>query len=209
MTYTPIAEGSLNWDDPVNAAFTSQDARISALEASAPAASDHGLMAWTYDPVAGPNTSVLTSGTVYMAKLKVTVADTTENVYYQVTTAGGTLTAGQNFVALYNQAGTRVALSADQTTAWGTSGFKTTPWTAPAALTVGNYYLAFLTNGTTGITIARGSAHSSEMLSPLQSAANLRWSSGGTGLTGLTALPTSITMANRGTGATSIWAAIS
>ena len=32
MTYTPIPQGTENWDVPVNAAFTSQDARITELE---------------------------------------------------------------------------------------------------------------------------------------------------------------------------------
>ena len=32
MAYTPIAHGSADWDVPVNAAFTSQDGRITVNE---------------------------------------------------------------------------------------------------------------------------------------------------------------------------------
>lgn len=209
MAYTPIVIGSLSWGAPVNAAFTSQDARISSQEASNAIVDDFSLNAWTMDPVVAASASVLTTGSVYMAKLKVVTGFTTDNLYMQVTTAGGTLTAGQNFVGLYDSAGTQVAKSADQAANWGTSGFKIIPWVAPVALTPGNYYAAILTNGATGIEIARGSARSSEMLSPNLTAANLRWSTGGTGLTGLTDLPASITMTDRGPGVVSVWVALS
>ena len=35
MAYTPITEGATNWDDPVNAAFTDHDTRITAAQATA------------------------------------------------------------------------------------------------------------------------------------------------------------------------------
>lgn len=219
---TKPERGERDWDVTLNAALddlqsqattnassiTSQGTRIATLERS-PAAADFSLEAWTYDPLIAAQTSTLTSGTVYMAKLRVVSAFTTSSVYLQVSTAGSSLTAGQNFIGLYDAAGTRVALTADQTTAWGSTGLKTAAWAASASLSAGFYYVALLTNGTTGITIARASAQGSEMLSPNLTAATYRWSTGGTGLTGLTALPATITMSNRGAGATSVWAALS
>jgi len=35
VAYTPITEGATNWDDPVNAAFTDHDTRITAAQATA------------------------------------------------------------------------------------------------------------------------------------------------------------------------------
>lgn len=223
MTYTPIARGTEDWDVPLNAALTEQDARITTNAAdidinaadidtlegvSNARESDFSLLSWNYDPIASINTSLLTSGTVYMCSLMVRRAGTVSNLYVTTTTTP-TLTSGQNFAGIYNSAGTLLAQTADQTTSWGTSGLKIMPVVTPVELAVGEYYLAFLSNGSTPITVARGSANSASGLGPNRPAGSMRFSTGGTGLTGLTALPASITMANRGSGATSIWTAIS
>ena len=208
MAYTPIAIGSLNWGAPVNAAFTSQDTRISAVEASTATPAEQSMNTWTYDPVIASSGTLLVSGTVYMAKLRVTAPFTTDTAHYRVA-AGTGLTAGQNFVGLYDAAGTRVAVSADLSTDWASTGTKATPWAATAALSIGYYYMAWLSNGTTPVTITRGGSISTAILNIHLTNATLRWSTGGTGLTGLTALPASITMANRTSGLVSVWSALS
>lgn len=199
MTFTPIPVNSLDWDVPVNAAFGS-------LHASGAVASDHSLLAWAYDPRGAANSTALTSGTVYLIKVQVTASGQTSNgMVVHVPNAGVTLTAGQNFVGLYNAAGTRVAVSADQTAAWGSSGFKTIAWTAPVAVTPGFYYIAILTNGATGISIAREANLDATLVNINLTPATLRWSAGGTGLTGLTSLPASITMADRAASMLTVW----
>lgn len=52
MTYTPITQGTLNWDVPLNAALTSQDGRVTALEGSDAAnTADIGLLTASWNSV--------------------------------------------------------------------------------------------------------------------------------------------------------------
>ncbi len=119
---------------------------------------DHGLVAWTHDPATLRSASnATTSGLVYLAKVKVVNRSTlVSNVILGIEAAGVTLTAGQNFVGLYNSSGTLLAVSADQSGNWTSAGLKTIPLTSPQTLAVGNYYVAFLSNGTTPPQIAMG-----------------------------------------------------
>lgn len=202
MTFTPIPVNSLDWDVPSNAAWSS-------LHAAGAVPDDHSLLAWAYDPRGAANSTALTVGTVYMVKVQVTeTGQTSSGMVLHVPAAGVTLTAGQNFVGLYDAAGTRVAVSADQTVAWGTNGFKTIAWTAPVPVTPGFYYLAILTNGATGISIAREANLDATLVNINLTSATLRWSAGGTGLTGLTTLPASVTMADRAASMLTVWAGL-
>lgn len=52
MTYTPITQGTLNWDVPLNAALASQDGRVTALESSDAAnTADIGLLTASWNSV--------------------------------------------------------------------------------------------------------------------------------------------------------------
>ncbi len=124
-----------------------------------------------------------------------------------VVTAGSGLTAGQNWVGLYTAAGTRVALSADQTANFGAVGEPTSTFTAPYAAAAGTYYLAILANGTTPPSLIRGvsSGTSAVRINRGLTPATARWT---TGPTAQTTLPASITMASRSLGAAAIWGAL-
>lgn len=226
MTYTPIAPGTLNWDVPVNAAFVDQDTRITAntatdatqngrltaLETATDSldwqADEQGFVAWTYDPLVANSTSSLTAGTVFMAAVKARKSFTLNNINILLGAGGTTLTAGQNFAGVYNDAGTLIGVTADQSASWATAGYKTMAVTSPSSQTAGNYYVAIVSNASTVPTIQRQAAASAAAYNAGLSAAQARWSSGGTGFTGLTSLPGSVTMSNRGSGATTFWAAI-
>lgn len=216
MTFTSIPAGTITWDVPVNAAMSDLQSQITTLGTRTTTlesqgdfrASEHGFLYWNYDVNIAAQTSVLTSGTAYMSKVNVRSAITATNLNYIVSTAGTTLTSGQNFVGLYDSSGNRIAVSADLTTDWGSSGYKTTPFVTPASLSAGAYYAAWLTVGATGITVARASAMNSSALNAGLVAATARYTTGGTGFTGLTSLPSPATMSNRTLGATSIWCAI-
>lgn len=167
---------------------------------------DQGFIGWTSDPVlAGSTGSSLTAGTVFMNAVPIRRSMTLNAIAMQIITAGATLTAGQNFAAVYNAAGTQVAITADQSSNWTSTGYKSMAVTTPVVLTPGIYYVALLANGTTPPQPARGNVVSGAWYNANLSNAALRTSSGGTGLTGLTALPATITMSNRGSGATALW----
>jgi len=144
---------------------------------------DHNLITWSADPTLVTGTYTLaTAGTLYIVAVK-TNATTISNVVYNVTTAGGTLTASQCFVGIY-QNGALLGSSASQHTAWGSTGVKTTALASPVAVQQGIVYVAFFFNGTTGPTLAAGSTALSNVgLTTAQS----RYATGATGAT--TALP--------------------
>lgn len=203
----PIAIGSLAWGTPVNDSLLDLDARIKALQASQESTPvDQALISWTYDAAGGVGNSVPTSGTVNMAKLWIRQPATVNNVALTIVTAPTALTAGQNFAALYDSAGTRVGVTVDQSANWATTGLKDMPLTAPFAAAAGAYYVAFLSNGTTPPAFGRGSAlASSATVNIGLTAVNARFT---TGPTAQTSLPASITMAARTTDARAWWAAV-
>lgn len=171
--------------------------------------SDHSLIGWSFDPVTAVNSGVaFTTGVIHLVKVNVRYAATISNVVYNVTAAGGTLTTGQNFVGLYTDLGTRIAVTADQTTNWGSTGVKTTAFTTTYPAPPGVYYLGFLTNGTTGVSLARatGTSNAGAMINVGLTASAYRFA---TNSAGQTTLPSSITLSSNGQDTNAVWAAIS
>jgi len=92
---------------------------------------------------------------------------TISNILVFLTAVGATLTSGQNFIGLYNSAGTLLGTSADQSTNWTTSSgtLKTAALTTPYAVTSpGVYYVGLIWNGTTAPTFYGFSSSASAML---------------------------------------------
>lgn len=118
-------------------------------------ASANPLLAWTGRPGAASNSSGLSSGIMGLTKMYIPRSTPITRLTLYVGTAGNTLTTGQNFVGLYTNAGVLIGTSADQTTAWGTTGVKTAaltggPFVANSS-NVEDYWVwtAVLGNGTT------------------------------------------------------------
>ncbi len=154
-----------------------------------------------FEGAALSNAPALTAGVVYVFKIPVPSPITITNVLAYVNTGGSTLTTAQNFSAVFNSAGTRLGLSADQTTPWATSGVKTMALTVDGgqSLTVGGagqwVYAALLSNGTTPPVFA----------GPVSTIAAAAYNMGlvaadgfrcGSILTGQTTMPSSITIAS-------------
>lgn len=207
MSVTPIPDGTENWGFLVNQNMNDLQGQVSALGDGSWTPQDQGFASWSYDPFTNSATTALSTGVVYMTRIKVPKDVAVTQIHYGVFASGSGLTAGQNFVGIYNSAGTLLVTSADQTAAWGTTGAKAT--TIPTTiLTAGTYDIAILTNATTtGITIVRGTAvgAASPILNANLATANLRSSTSGTGQT---SLPPSITMSARTPSITGIWTAI-
>lgn len=209
MAFTPIVVGSLAWGGPVNAAFASQDARITDIERQGASTLDAmGFLAMTFDPALTQGSISLTSGTVSMARIDLPAAATVNTITVGSTTAGSGLVAGQSFAGLYDSAGTRVAVSADQSASWASTGEKNVALTAPYAAAAGTYYVGLLCNGTTPISFVRGStgAPIASLVNHGLTAATARWA---TGPTSQTTLPASITMASRTLSPTAYFVALS
>lgn len=175
--------------------------------------SSHGYVEWNYDPIAtssGAGTAG-NSGYLYLQKLTARVGGTINNIHVVVGTAGASLTSGQNLAAIYNSSGTRIGVTSDQTTAWGSTGHKTMSLTAGASLTAGSdYYVGLLSVGSTPASFLRGPTGQAGP-NANQTGASLRFSINGTGLT---ATPSSVTLASNassvsGNGAQPFWVALS
>lgn len=180
---------------------------LSTVNSSTFRADDHNLLAWTHDPVNCNTTSILTSGTVALMKIKVVNRSTVvTNVLAGITTAGATLTAGQNFAGIYDSSGNRLAVTADQATAWQSAGAKTMALSAPVTLAVGNYYVALVSNGTTPPTfMATGTSAQSGLNIGLTTATSRSL----TGPAAQTTLPTTITLGSQTQNGVMRWAGLS
>lgn len=164
---------------------------------------DRGLLAWAYDPLAAVNNQVLVSAGLYLIKVPVRVPALVTRIYIGVATAGSGLTAGQCYAGLYDAAGNRLGVTADQASAWASNGVKAMDLTAPVSVPAGNYWVALLSNGATGPAVARsvGTAIGNVGLT----AGNYQAASYGSGLT---AIPTSIPMGSATASSTALWAAL-
>ncbi|MFC8490717.1 hypothetical protein ACFUJU_07905 [Streptomyces sp. NPDC057235] len=213
MTYTPIPAGTPGWDVPVNAALTDQDSRITtAVSRIATVESkldynpgDQTLLAWTFDPATNITAqTALTSGQLYMVRLPIRTAATISTVVVPVGTAGSSLTAGQSLVGLYDQTGTLLGQSADQSASWTSTGVKNVSLTSPVSVSAGYYVVAIMSTGTTPPSIFRGSNASIGAAFPNVglSTENSRFAVHGAGLT---ALPSSVSMGSRTPTTGAVW----
>ena len=145
---------------------------------------DHwGLKAWNMHPaMAGLGTALGANGTVYVMKLYTPIRLSITNIHMFVSTAGDTLTAGQNFAGLFDSSKALLGTSVDQSTAWASTGWKTMVLAgAPFTVAPGYFYVAVFSNGTTRPTFARAS--NLGVVSAGLSAANAFWASADTGRT--------------------------
>jgi hypothetical protein len=151
---------------------------------------DHGMITWSFDPASINATLIIpTAGQVNLIKLHVPTACTITNVIFSISAAGATLTASQNFAALYTSAGSLLSATADQSTNWTTTGVKIMALSAAQAVAAGDYYLAFYANGTT-LPTPRTGGNAGSMANANLSLANSRFATADTGKT--TAMPATL-----------------
>ncbi len=170
-----------------------------------PLPQDQNLLAWTYDPVLQTGTTSPAAGVVLLARVMVRQTTTITNVLVSVVTAGSGLTAGQNFVGLYDSTGTLLSASADQSTPWASTGLKVAALSAPQLVQPGVYYLAVLANGTTPPLIARSTVQGSATVNAGAPAGAPRYATSGAAQT---ALPASISLAGAALTAAAWWGAV-
>lgn len=204
MAYTPyfpaIAIGSLAWGTPLNTALANLD------RAQSSTAVDQGFLSWQFDPGTNMVGTALTSGTVNWSKLWIRQPATITNVCVSISAVGAGLVAGQNFAGLYDPAGNRIGVTADQTAAWGTAGFKEMALTAPVAVNPGYFYVAIVSNAGTTPSFARGSALTASIPNAKLTTTDGRFL---TGPAAQTSLPASVTPATRTLTANALWSAVS
>lgn len=172
-------------------------------------AADHGFLAWNFDPIlsqGGNNTN--TQGNVFLNAVKFRRAQTVSNLHVYVSTAGTSVTAGQNWIGLIAPDGTVMATAA-MDSVFTSTGLKTVAITAQA-VTATWYWVAVLPNitGTVAQLLVGNANGATQNLSPNigLAAASYRCAVNGTAQTTLT----NITPANNSTtGAKPFWVAVS
>jgi len=212
------ADGTMRWG-PGNASLDSTLARTSAGMLSLGAAAlivnearpeDHSLITWAFDPYSASGSGAPSAGVLHLIKCEVRAAATANFVWVAVPSLGTALTSGQNFVAVLDSSGNRLAVSADQSVNWATgSGAGVTQkiaLTSSAALTTPFVWVAILVNGTGLPSFGRGSTLSSSLYNANLSASTARWATNGSALT---SVPASITPSSNSNEANSWWAALS
>jgi hypothetical protein len=153
-----------------------------------PLPADLGDVAWTADPYLGNASAALTSGTIYAAEFVLRAAAPVAGIGIQIASAGATLTAGESLLGIYDQAtGTQQGVTADQSGAWITTGYKPANLLAAIpSLAAGKYWAVMLSVGTTPPSPRVAAASS-----VLSNGAAPTLTRSGTAGTGQTALPAS------------------
>ena len=159
------------------------------LVSDASIANDHGYLGWSA-PMYASNTSSLLSvgsgaGIITVVRCRRLPASTVTNVIIMVTSAGSGLTVGQCFAALYTASGILIGVTADQATAWQSTGVKPMPLVGgPFSIPAGDYHVGLWYNGTTAPTLLRaGLGFSGAQTNAGQSTANCDVATANTGLT--------------------------
>lgn len=128
-------------------------AAITSGERSQIAAVTQGLKGQNFDRHLVSTAAVLTDGVVYLSMVGLTVGEVITNMHFKMSTAAtGTSLSKMGIYTVAGTTVTRVALSADQGSAWDSGGFAirtvplSTPYTVP---TTGGYYFALVSKAAT------------------------------------------------------------
>lgn len=167
-----------------------------------------GFLAWNFDPVnvASASGVVTAAGVLLLMAIVVPQATTVTNVCYYCATAGGTVSNG--FAGLYDVNGNLLSSSAAQSTAWQSTGLKTTPLGTPQAISAGTFFMGLLVGAGTPVpAFMRGGGSGAAALYNINlSAAASRWATSGTAMT---SLPATVTMSGNTASTLNIWGALS
>jgi len=154
---------------------------------------DHNMVGWTFNPAMIQGGTILpTAGLLHVVRVKITSTVIT-NIVMHVSTAGATLTANRNLAAIFNSAGALLgagAVTADQSTAWSSTGLKTMPLSVAQAVSGSSVYVGFYANGTTLPTFSRAGTALAGVSNVGLAAPNFKYATADTGLT--TAMPANI-----------------
>jgi hypothetical protein len=127
-----------------------------------------GLLGQNYERTLASNTSALVDGSAYFLLVPLKAADTLTNIIIAVTSGGSGVTLSK--VGIYSKTGTQLAASADQGTAWQSSGIKTialsSPYTASADDGV---YLAIVCKATVTMPVLARASSQGTVNSPVGS----------------------------------------
>lgn len=166
-----------------------------------------GWIGWAFDPMMLFAGAAPAAGFLYGVGVYIPKATSITNLVLNVMTAGATLTSGQSIASLY-QGGALLGVTADQSTAWTSTGLKTMALTGgPIAVTAGWAYVCYHSQGTTRPTFSAAVAGSGTGTISVTNNGTVKRSFIETSHTGLTTTPPS-TLGTL-TDSSPVWAAVS
>lgn len=116
-----------------------------------------GVVAETQPILVQSSSSILIAGTAYFIGLGLRAGDVITSISLDVAVVGTLMTV--SLIGLYDKAGNRLAVSADQGASWQTLGIRTAALGAPFTIpTTDMYYIGIFAAGTVLPTIVRGNA---------------------------------------------------
>lgn len=154
-------------------------------------APDHGLIAWSYDAaLAALSSSVPIGGALYLVGVQARFPFTATKAYldFATTTTPAGVTAGANWLGLYDSTGTlRASAALDTFLTSFSAGLQTITWSAGYSGAPGQYWVGMVMNCTTYPTIQRAGSPpgGSSINAGITTAANYRVCMNGTGVTTL------------------------
>lgn len=185
MAITLPTLGAPAWGSPLNS-------QLETLAHTGFNANDVGILTWAYDPIQCSASAAPASGTIRLIRMpRVVATQTVTQICLHTATASTGGSAGQNFAGLYTSSGTRVAVTADATTAFSTAGVELLDLTSPYVMSPGVYYVAILVNATTPAEFSLCASTSASTANWGLALENSRFANGPAGQT---SLPPTITM---------------
>ena len=199
VTYATLAQLTAASDNLTADIDTVAD-DVTSLTASVFRASDHGLVAWSFDPANIQGGTILpTAGLLQVVRVR-TLSPVATSIEMYVTAGGTSLTSGQCFAAVFNGAGALLGAGAVTGSAhgtgvagWGDAGRKSLPLSvAQAVVPNADYLVGFYANtaGTLPTFARAANVVDGSALNLGMSAPTLRFSSANAGLT--TTMPANV-----------------
>ncbi len=169
-----------------------------------PAPADQGLHGWTFDPVSmGSGGTALTSQRIQYSRVVIPSAGTVTGVAVQVT--GIPTSATNTFFGLYDSTGAQVAVTAEASASFGSTGTKQLAFTSTYPAAAGTFYIGFVQTGSPAMSLSRAGLGSSSAYNLGTASAPFRFN---TGATGQTALPGSVTLGSLSASSDAYWLAL-
>lgn len=187
MTIVVPVTGSANWDVPLDLALTDLQGQVT----NGYNPESYGVKGWSMDPahIATGGTATI-GGSVYLQRINIMNPGTLTKIFWGIAVVGVAPVAAQNWVGLYNSAGTRLA-AVDVTAKVTVLGPQTETISVPVVR--GFYWTAMLFNAGTLPQVYRGQNQSTPFVNMGVAAALSRFAINGSGQN---TLPASITPAS-------------
>lgn len=166
-----------------------------------------GFLVWSWDPTISNSSTAPTRGQTQLVRIDIPATMKITNVVTYLVSGGTTLTAGQNFAALYDSSGNQIGITADQSTAWAGMGLVSMALTTPVTVSGGTFvWVAMLFNGSAAPTLYKTTQGDTAFGNLGLTVSTARYARNGGALT---AMPASITLSNNIFTANTWWVALS